>query len=484
MRFAVAFLVFSRLAYPQAPLFGFLPNSGQFPAAVRFVRYSGFNFMYLTPDSFVLFNGVRVQIAGVAATATEAGVSPTTAAYNFYQGNDATKWMVNTHLFQAVTLSGAYPGIDARFTTSTLSGLGIGVGEIIFSIAPGADPSPIGVTVLNTGASPMNAPGGAIWYSGGRIPGVFAVNAQATQSGGGSATPVISTLSVNAAGVISVQLTGRNPALETDVAIQFTDYELNRFPATAGFHASTITYPTSFGQDGALVNSPCGSTCTKSVIADLDASGNPIWVTMFGGSGNDTAELATPVGNGVGVSGEATSSDFAVTAGAPHPAAGSAQDIFLAWFDGNSGQLRNATYGGLPGMAAVSQQVASPAGNLAVSGAQQTATGQQGFIMEWQPQTNQLVYTFQVGGANPEYRFRHELKPLLRRGHHGGAVFDQCGRVGPIRNAYGPGSERTPARIPATLGDSTSTHGEFGVGGLSSQDDRVGRQPMDSRGER
>ncbi len=361
--------------------------------------------MYLTKDSFVLFNGVRVQIAGVAATATEAGVSPTTGVYNFYQGNDATKWIVNTHLFQAVTLSGAYPGIDARFTTSSLSGLGIGVGEIIFSIAPGADPSPIGVAVLNTGASPMNAPGGAIWYSGGRIPGVFAVNAQATQASGSSATTVTSTLSVNAAGVISVQLTGRNPALETDVAIQFTDYELNRFAAPAGFHASTITYPTSFGQDGALVNSPCGSTCTKSVIADLDASGNPIWVTMFGGSGNDTAELATPVGNGVGVSGETTSSDFAVIAGAPHPGAGSAQDIFLAWFDGKSGQLRDATYGGLQGMAAVSQQIASPAGNLAVSGAQGTPIGAQGFILEWQPQTNQFVYTFNVAGQTPSIAF-------------------------------------------------------------------------------
>ena len=43
-------------AFSQGPaLFGFLPNTGQFPPAVRFVRHSSYgNFFYLTRDALVL----------------------------------------------------------------------------------------------------------------------------------------------------------------------------------------------------------------------------------------------------------------------------------------------------------------------------------------------------------------------------------------------------------------------------------------------
>ena len=69
MRLFFALTVFSTLALGQAStptLFGFMPNSGQFPPAIRFVRHASNNFFYLTNDSFVLFNGIRVQIAGIS----------------------------------------------------------------------------------------------------------------------------------------------------------------------------------------------------------------------------------------------------------------------------------------------------------------------------------------------------------------------------------------------------------------------------------
>ena len=91
------------------------------------------------------------------------------------------------------------------------------------AVAAGA----IAVAVLNTGASPINGPGGGIWYSGGNIPGVFSVYAQATQTSGGAVATIASTLSVNASSAISVQLSGRNPALETDVLI--ADLEVRCF---------------------------------------------------------------------------------------------------------------------------------------------------------------------------------------------------------------------------------------------------------------
>ncbi len=112
MRFVFAFWALSSLAFSQseAPLFGFLPNSGQFPPAVLFFRYASNNFNYLTRDSFVLKNGVRVQLVNINPNAQPTGESPATTIYNFYQSKNASQWTANTHLFSAVTLNNAYPG--------------------------------------------------------------------------------------------------------------------------------------------------------------------------------------------------------------------------------------------------------------------------------------------------------------------------------------------------------------------------------------
>jgi uncharacterized protein (TIGR03437 family) len=404
MRLAFAICAFSSFALAQGPpsLFGFLPNSGQFPPAVRFVRYASNNFVYLTSDSFVLQNLVRIQIAGIAANIQPVGVSPMATIFNFYEGNNSSQWSTNTQMFGGVQLNNVYPGVTATFTTSLNSiapAPGFGQGEIIFSIAAGADPSPIQINVLNTGASPMQGPGAglnSVYFAGGRIPGVFAVGAQATQPTGGASTAVTCNLIINASGSLSIQLPNRNPSLETDVAITFPDYGLATTGATPGFAASTLQYPSTFGQDGAIPNASCGTNgtnCMKAVIAKIDTTGNPIWVTVFGGSGSDSAFGEITSQSGVVVSGETSSSDFPVTNGAPHSSPGSSNDVFLAYFDGASGQLRSSTYAGLQGTAYVGQQLADSAGDAAVSGGYSITSGGAGFILLWQPQQNQFVYT-------------------------------------------------------------------------------------------
>ncbi len=400
MRPALALCAFSSVALGQglSGLFGFLPNSGQFPAAIRFVRYST-NFSYLTRDSFVLFNGVRIQIAGIDPNAQPVGGSPTTTLYNFYQGKDASQWVTNAHLFNTATLNNVYPGISAVFSTTTQSIQGptsVGLGEVDFSIAPGADPSPIQLNVLNTGATPFVGPGGGIWFTGGGIPGVFIVSAQATQTTGTTSSPVTCSLIINASGSLSVQVPNRNPALETDVAITFPDYDLNTSQPT-GLVASSIQIPTSFGQDGTQPNSNCGGGCSKALVADVNSDGTPVWVTLFGGSGNDDAEFATPSQAGVSVAGTTESADFPVTASAPNPSPGGPDDLFLAYFDAASGKLLNATYAGLQGMPGVRQQISSSNGDIAIDG----GSGAQGYILRWQPAQNR--FTFRFLGDNPVF---------------------------------------------------------------------------------
>ena len=74
------------------PLFGFEPNTGQFPPAVTFVRRTSSNLLYFTRDSAVLRNNIRIQIAGVDPKIVAEGDSPSATVYNFYQGNIPAAW--------------------------------------------------------------------------------------------------------------------------------------------------------------------------------------------------------------------------------------------------------------------------------------------------------------------------------------------------------------------------------------------------------
>jgi len=52
MRHLLALLLSVIPAFSQTdPLFGFEPNTGQFPPAVSFVRWTPFNFLYFTRDA-------------------------------------------------------------------------------------------------------------------------------------------------------------------------------------------------------------------------------------------------------------------------------------------------------------------------------------------------------------------------------------------------------------------------------------------------
>jgi hypothetical protein len=397
IRLAVAICTFSALAFSQGPeLFGFFPNSGQFPPAITFVRYGGLNdFLYLTRDSFVLSNGVRIQIAGISASAQPAGGVTSSTIYNFYEGNNA---MTNVHAFSTVTLGNVYPGINASWsdTHPTTVPSPLGFGYLTFSIAPGADPSPLQINVLNIGGTAMQVGSNSIWFLDGRFPGVFAVGAQATQTSGGVSAAVSCSLTLNASGGISIQLAGLNPALESDVTIMFPDDGLYTSGAsTNGFLTSTSQYSTNFGQDGSISNPDCSNgTCAEGVVAKVDSNGNPIWVTVLAGTNPNFSETLTPVGGGVVVGGRSNATDFPVTSNAPHPTPGSSGDVFLAYLDGSSGKLLNATYAGFAGPGSVFQQIANANGQIAAGGNYTSSSGPAGYILLWNPVRNQFVYTF------------------------------------------------------------------------------------------
>jgi uncharacterized protein (TIGR03437 family) len=383
-------------------LFVFEPNIGQFPAAVRFVRRSPFNFFYFTRDAVVLRNRVRIQIADLDPKIVPEGDSPTTTVYNLYQGSNPSAWRTNVRLFSGMRLANISPGVSAVFAGSKLtfnSPTSIGQIKLTLTVQPGADLTKFRLRVLNTGAVPFEGPG-SIWFSGGNIPGVFSVGVQTFQNQ--SAAPVASTLKIESSDTLSVQIPGRDPALPSQVEITFPNYDFsaNMVPPVAAsdgnrYITSYLEAPLDFGEDGTLSQPPCDGACTDAVAARLDETGKPIGVTLFGGVGQEFASFVAASNSGVVVSGTTASPDFPLTSNAPISKPGSPRDTFLAFFDRDSGQLRNSTYAGIERGTSVLQQAVDSGRDVAIGGSDVDASyaNEQGYLLRWRPVENRFVFS-------------------------------------------------------------------------------------------
>ena len=411
MRLILLYSLFLSPALSQTPpLFGFEPNLGQFPPNVLFMRRSAGNSrtpIYLTRDAMVLSNGMRMQIAGVDPKAVPTGDSPSGTIYNYYQGSNASNWRANVHLFTGVRLANIYPGASALFTTSEQQigpSVSVDQGIIVLTLQPGADLSPFRLRVLNNGSVPFEGPGG-IWFSGGRIPGVFIVSLKITQTDSANQITVASNLKIESSDTLSIQAANLNPALPAQAVITFHDYDgpvNSGVPAAATdgnrYIASSASTPATFGEDGQLSGQNCQSVCTDALVARLDDAGKPIWVSIVGGGQDDESYFVAPSTNGVAVSGTTASQDFPVTANAPRPVPGSSsQDVFLSYFDRDSGQLRNATYTGITGAAWAQQQAVNPTGDVAVAGGYYTgaqfSSPSLGYLLLWRPIENRFLFS-------------------------------------------------------------------------------------------
>lgn len=115
----------------------FMPNAGQFEAAVRFVVQ--------TPDVRAAFldDGPRFQVgdaqlrmrfAGSDGASRIEGDGVLTGRANFLLGNDPASWRTGLPTYEHIVYRGLYPGIDASYS---------GTGRLLkseFVVQPGADP--------------------------------------------------------------------------------------------------------------------------------------------------------------------------------------------------------------------------------------------------------------------------------------------------------------------------------------------------------
>ena len=420
MRFLFGFLCLTLSAFGQVvplnPLFGFEPNLGQFPPAVRFVRRTPYNFLYLTRDSVVLRNGIRLQIDGVGSNVVPEGDSPTSTVYNFYQGNNSSAWRTNVRLFSGVRLTNVSPGVSVLFTEKNLTLNNVGQIKLLLTAQPGADLSNFRLRVLNTGAAAKEDVGG-IWFAGGRIPSPYIVLVQTTQSTFRTA----SSLKIESADSLSVQIPFRDPTLPTQVEITVVSYDLDRdldLPAKASdgnrYLTTSTQVSTDFGEDGPDV-----------VVARLDDTGKPLWVTLFGGAKEDSVSFNALSNNGIVLSGTTSSTDFPVTSNAPRSKLESSKDAFLAFFDRDSGQLRNSTYSGIEGPLSVIQQEVDKGRDVALSG----GSGDKGYLLRWQPVENRFVYSLRFDSPAGSLAFDTDSNLYFATMNHRVGLVDPNGKL-------------------------------------------------------
>lgn len=449
------------------PLFAFEANEGQFPSAVHFVRRttaSPGSQVHIARDTMVLGNNIRIQIADVPPNVVPKGESPTAATYNFYLGNNPSSWRTNARLFDAVRLPEIYPGVSAAFrqTVQSVGSItGVGRGAVVVSLQPGADLRRFRLRVLNTGATPFEGPGG-VWYTGGRIPGVFTVAVQGVQIQGNNRVPLTSGLVIESPEVLSLRADGWAAGTSAEFTITFPDFTIfNASPPAAAsdgnrYYAATTSAPRDFGAEGSVSGPQCESTCADAILARLDERGDPLWVTVMGGERGEESVGWRASNGGLSVFGSTTSRDFPVTGNAPHRSPGSARDVFLGFVDKSSGVLRNATYAGLERRAWPQASAVDTADEqVAVGGAYSddiAAIG--GFVLRWSPAQNRLVFQRSLDSPVQSMIFDsgsilHFVAAAPVGSHFTATAIDGTGRQ------YG-----TPVTVPVTV-PGTRAAGDF-----------------------
>jgi hypothetical protein len=139
--------------FGKVPL-SFEPNRGQSDARVDYVsRGQGYT-LFLSRDQAVLrlshakdrSSLLHMKLAGASGHAPASGFDQLPGRGNYFRGKDPSKWLTDIPTYAKVKYAGVYPGVDLVYYGNR------GRLEHDFVVAPGADPSQIGLDI--EGAQP------------------------------------------------------------------------------------------------------------------------------------------------------------------------------------------------------------------------------------------------------------------------------------------------------------------------------------------
>jgi hypothetical protein len=103
---------------------------------------------------------VRLKLVGANPHPTLEGMDELPGKVNYLRGNDPQQWRTNVPTYGKVKYSQAYPGIDLVYYGNPRQL------EHDFVVAPGADPSVIGLELEGAGKACLDARGDLVWATG------------------------------------------------------------------------------------------------------------------------------------------------------------------------------------------------------------------------------------------------------------------------------------------------------------------------------
>ncbi len=346
----------------------FIPNAGQFEQPVAFAVMCGHTSLTFMPDSLVVHtDDSQVNNSGDSAAIVQTwkgahphqvieGIGPQKNTASFFSGSDTSRWYTNLTTYTSIVYHDLYPGIDCIYRDAD------GRIKREFIVAPGANPSAIGVH-----------------YEG------------------------VTGISVDTDGTLTIT---------THTGIQTES-------APVGFQVidgRKVTFPVSYQlRDGNDVGFAVGAY-DPTVLLTIDPQ--LLYSTHLGGSDNEGGNRIAldPAGN-IYVTGTTSSLDFPTTKDAQSPdysesATGSSQ-MFVTKFDATTHRLVYSTYlggsaGGYDPCIAVDNSGSAfltgktnsadfPTTDWAYA---KTGSGDQDiFVTKIDPSGSSLVYSTLIGGS-------------------------------------------------------------------------------------
>src|SRR4051812_45770589 len=324
-------------------------NQGQAPAEMRFVSRNP-GYLLSLNDLGIEVRPLVTQRKGKKTSAIHfeflsgslgapRGESAVEGRSNYLVGNDPSLWVKGVINFTQVRYAGIYPGIDLLYYGNDATEL-----EHDLIVAPGADPGRIAIKVAGSSKLLVRAGDLVIPTNAGELrlrrPLVYQDSPQGRELVQGE----FRLLGKRTFG-FKVGKYDSARALVIDPILVFSTYlggtqgaTIRDMKADANGNVYVIgdTYSVDFPTAGAYQASPAANLdyLHTPFVTKLNAGGQLVYSTFFGGSGNDEGDgIAVDASGSAYVIGTADSGDFPPTAGAFRTTSAGGSDYFIAKFN-------------------------------------------------------------------------------------------------------------------------------------------------------
>jgi len=440
---------------------GLVENLGQWPDEVLFAYHAPGQVVWFTRDGFVIdrftatplsVDGLRRggalkdavtsdarRVSGVVVAARLVGSNPSPrieargvqpGRYNYFVGDQASRWRSNVASYSEIWYRGIYPGVDLVYRFDEDAGLKY---DVVF--APGIDPRTFALRHAGADGVSITAEGELRIET---AQGEFVEERPIIyQDVGGRRVPVAGAYALRADGSLSFDVAAYDTSLPLvvdprlswstfvggsaiDVA-QVIALDADANAVIAGYTGS-VAYPTTVGAYDRTANGNADVVVTK-----FDASGSLVFSTFVGGSSNDYGQAVTVDAAGYPVvAGPAASTNFPTTLGAfDRTYNGGEYDAFVIKLSPDGTALTYSSLFGGSSFDVAYGVVISSAGNAVLSGFTSSANlpttpnayddtfngSYDAFVSVLDPGAGALLHSSFLGGAGEDLCLGAALGP-------------------------------------------------------------------------